>query len=103
MVRHEYCLTPREPLSTGSQPLATPPSCLARGPDASATAQSTLVVTGSRYGAVSDLWTTAVADALPRTGTSLSTTSSGQQSMLFEQGIGFRPDWEAVLHGLIGQ
>ncbi|TKG72114.1 alpha/beta hydrolase family protein [Prauserella endophytica] len=67
-------------------------------PDDSGRPRPTLVVTNGSDGALSDLWSGAgVAAALERDWNAFVYDGPGQQSMLFERGIGFRPDWEAVL------
>ncbi len=67
-------------------------------PDASGAARPTLVVTngsdGSLPGLISDA---AIPDALARGWNAFVYDGPGQQSMLFERGVPFRPDWEAVL------
>src|SRR6185437_69804 len=70
-------------------------------PDASGRARPTLVVTNGSDGAVSDLWTSAVAGALARDWNAFVYDGPGQQSMLFERETYFRPDWEAVLTPVI--
>lgn len=66
-------------------------------PDASGTPRPTLVVTNGSDGALSDLWVAAAAGALARGWNAYVYDGPGQQSMLFEHGVPFRPDWEAVL------
>ncbi|MFI5607424.1 hypothetical protein [Amycolatopsis sp. NPDC051903] len=66
-------------------------------PDTSGAPRPTLVVTNGSDGAISDLWTSAAAGALARGWNAFLYDGPGQQSMLFEQGTFFRPDWEAVL------
>lgn len=67
-------------------------------PDASGASRPTLVVTngsdGSLPGLVAD---GGVADALQRGWNAFVYDGPGQQSMLFQRGVPFRPDWEAVL------
>ncbi|MFN3601513.1 MAG: alpha/beta hydrolase family protein [Dietzia sp.] len=57
----------------------------------------TLVMVNGSDGATSGLWHNGAAGALARGYNVLIFDGPGQQSMLFERGIGFRPDWEAVL------
>jgi hypothetical protein len=66
-------------------------------PDASGTARPTLVITNGSDGALSGLWTFAAAGALERGWNAFVFDGPGQQSMLFERNVPFRPDWEAVL------
>ncbi|WP_236793123.1 S9 family peptidase [Amycolatopsis sp. GM8] len=67
-------------------------------PDASGQARPTLVVTNGSDGAISDLWSGGgVAAALKRGWNAFVYDGPGQQSLLFERGVPFRPDWEAVL------
>ncbi|MBK1783240.1 alpha/beta hydrolase family protein [Prauserella cavernicola] len=67
-------------------------------PDDSGRARPTLVVTNGSDGALSDLWSGAgVAAALGRDWNAFVYDGPGQQSMLFEHGTRFRPDWEDVL------
>jgi len=57
---------------------------------------ATLVVINGSDGSVSALWSAAAFGALARGYGVVLYDGPGQQSMLFERGIGFRPDWEAV-------
>lgn len=57
----------------------------------------TLVMVNGSDGATSGLWHNGAAGALARGYNVLLFDGPGQQSMLFERGIGFRPDWESVL------
>ncbi|MEU0540195.1 alpha/beta fold hydrolase [Nocardia sp. NPDC005978] len=57
----------------------------------------TLVMVNGSDGAISGLWASGAAAALDRGYHVLVFDGPGQQSMLFEHGIGFRPDWDAVL------
>ncbi|MCF8590392.1 alpha/beta hydrolase family protein [Gordonia liuliyuniae] len=57
----------------------------------------TLVMVNGSDGAISSMWGLGAAGALERGYNALVFDGPGQQSMLFEQGVGFRPDWEAVL------
>ncbi|GAA3966118.1 alpha/beta hydrolase family protein [Gordonia caeni] len=62
-----------------------------------AAVRPTLVMVNGSDGATSGLWSNGAAGALARGYTVLMFDGPGQQSMLFEHGVGFRPDWEAVL------
>lgn len=66
-------------------------------PDASGAPRATLVVTNGSDGSLSGLWATAVRPALDRGWNAYVFDGPGQQSLLFEQGVAFRHDWEAVL------
>jgi hypothetical protein len=66
-------------------------------PDTSGQARPTLIVTNGSDGAISSLWTSAAAGALARGWNAFLYDGPGQQSMLFERQIYFRPDWESVL------
>lgn len=66
-------------------------------PSADSSARPTLVLVNGSDGATSGLWSAGAAGALARGYNALIFDGPGQQSMLFERGIGFRPDWEAVL------
>lgn len=57
----------------------------------------TLVMVNGSDGAISGLWRAGASGALARGYNVLLFDGPGQQSMLFERGVGFRPDWEAVL------
>jgi hypothetical protein len=67
-----------------------------RRPDASGAARPTLVITNGSDGALTSLWAV-TAEALARRWNAAVFDGPGQQSMLFEHGVPFRPDWEAVL------
>ncbi|MGH1550252.1 alpha/beta hydrolase family protein [Leifsonia poae] len=56
-----------------------------------------LVVANGSDGPLTSLWASAVSGALRRGYDALVFDGPGQQSMLFERGVPFRPDWEAVL------
>ncbi|MFZ2530608.1 MAG: prolyl oligopeptidase family serine peptidase [Rhodococcus sp. (in: high G+C Gram-positive bacteria)] len=62
-----------------------------------ATARPTLIMVNGSDGAISGLWRSGASAALARGYHVLMFDGPGQQSMLFGRGIGFRPDWEAVL------
>lgn len=66
-------------------------------PDASGARRPTLVVTNGSDGALSGLWATCIRPALDRGWNAFVFDGPGQQSLLFERGIPFRHDWEAVL------
>ncbi|NVJ19993.1 dipeptidyl aminopeptidase [Myxococcus sp. AM011] len=66
-------------------------------PDASGTARPTLVMTNGSDGSLTSLWGTGASGALRRGFNTFVYDGPGQQSLLFERGIAFRPDWEAVL------
>jgi hypothetical protein len=57
----------------------------------------TIVFVNGSDGSISSLWGTGVAAALARGYDAYVFDGPGQQSMLFEQGVLFRPDWEHVL------
>ncbi|NUU07939.1 prolyl oligopeptidase family serine peptidase [Leifsonia sp. C5G2] len=75
------------------------PGYLFRSPGVAAEAASRplLVVVNGSDGALTSLWSSAVSGALRRGYDALVFDGPGQQSMLFERGVPFRPDWEAVL------
>lgn len=58
---------------------------------------ATLVTINGSDGSVSALWCVAAFGALRRGYGVVIYDGPGQQSMLFDRGVGFRPDWEAVL------
>jgi hypothetical protein len=66
-------------------------------PDASGQPRPTLVMTNGSDGAISDMWSTGAAGALKRGWNAFVYDGPGQQSLLFEHLVPFRPDWEAVL------
>jgi len=57
----------------------------------------TLIMVNGSDGPISALWGSGATDALARGYNVLLFDGPGQQSMLFERGVGFRPDWEAVI------
>jgi hypothetical protein len=75
---------------------STLPGYLLR-PDASCAPRPTFVMTNGSDGALSGLWASGAAAALERGWNAFVYDGPGQQSMLFERGTHFRPDWEAVL------
>lgn len=66
-------------------------------PAEDSTERPTLVMVNGSDGALSSVWCYGAAGALDRGYNVLLFDGPGQQSMLFERGVGFRPDWEAVL------
>jgi hypothetical protein len=78
----------------------TMPGYLLR-PDASGAARPTLVVTNGSDGTLPGLLGYGGAEALERGWNVFLFDGPGQQSMLFERGIPFRYDWEAVLTPVI--
>jgi hypothetical protein len=70
-------------------------------PDASGRPRPTLAIVNGSDGAVTGLWNEAAAGALQRDWNAYVFDGPGQQSMLFERGTTFRPDWEAVLTPVI--
>lgn len=57
----------------------------------------TLVMVNGSDGAISSMWSSGAAGGLARGYNVLLFDGPGQQSMLYEREVGFRPDWEAVL------
>jgi hypothetical protein len=70
-------------------------------PDTSGSARPTLVMTNGSDGSVADLWASGAAEALDRGWNAFVYDGPGQQSMLFERHVPFRPDWEAVLTPIV--
>jgi hypothetical protein len=66
-------------------------------PDTSDQSRPTLILTNGSDGAISDLWVCGAAGALARGWNAFVYDGPGQQSLLFERDVPFRPDWEAVL------
>ena len=66
-------------------------------PDAGGGRRPTLVMTNGSDGPLAGLWATGAAEALDRGWNAFVYDGPGQQSMLFERNVPFRPDWEAVL------
>ena len=60
-------------------------------------ARPTVVIVNGSDNAISGLWTNGASAALARGYNVLLFDGPGQQSMLFEKNIGFRPDWGPVL------
>ena len=65
-------------------------------PDGSGAARPTLVITNGSDGSLAALWGV-IKVALDRGWNAFAFDGPGQQSMLFERGVPFRHDWEAVL------
>jgi hypothetical protein len=70
-------------------------------PDPTGAARPTLVVTNGRDGSLPGLLEYGAAEALARGWNAFLFDGPGQQSMLFERGVPFRYDWEAVLTPVI--
>ena len=66
-------------------------------PDASGTPRPTFIMTNGSDGPMAGLIASGAAEALARGWNALVYDGPGQQSMLFERDVPFRPDWEAVL------
>lgn len=66
-------------------------------PDLNGTPRPVLVMNNGSDGSVSGLWCEGAEGALERGYAVLLFDGPGQQSMLFERGVPFRPDWEHVL------
>jgi hypothetical protein len=66
-------------------------------PDATGAARPTLVMTNGSDGSLPSLWAAGAAEALDRGWNAFVYDGPGQQSLLFERNVPFRPDWEAVL------
>ncbi|MER7760156.1 dipeptidyl aminopeptidase [Streptomyces sp. NPDC097619] len=66
-------------------------------PDASGAPRPTLVMTNGSDGTLPSLVSYGAEEALGRGWNAFLYDGPGQQSMLFEHGMPFRPDWEAVL------
>lgn len=70
-------------------------------PDATGAPRPTLVVTNGSDGSLPGLLGYGAAEALARGWNAFLFDGPGQQSMLFERGVPFRHDWEAVLTPVI--
>jgi hypothetical protein len=70
-------------------------------PDASGIKRPTLVMTNGSEGSKSGLWAWGVAATLARGWNAFIYDGPGQQNMLFDKGIPFRGDWEAVLTPIV--
>ncbi|MEQ3551616.1 hypothetical protein WIS52_14165 [Pseudonocardia nematodicida] len=66
-------------------------------PDATGAVRPTLVLTNGSDGSLADLWGSGAGEAVARDWNAFVYDGPGQQSMLFERGVPFRPDWETVL------
>jgi hypothetical protein len=66
-------------------------------PDSSGAARPTVVLTNGSDGSISALWATGASTAIERGYNAFLYDGPGQQSMLFQKGVPFRYDWEAVL------
>ena len=66
-------------------------------PSGAKKARPTLIMSNGSDGAISNMWSQGGASALARGYNFLAFDGPGQQSMLFEKGVPFRPDWEAVI------
>jgi hypothetical protein len=66
-------------------------------PDTSGTRRPTVVMTNGSEGSKSGLWAWGASSALARGWNVFIYDGPGQQTMLFDNGHPFRPDWEAVL------
>lgn len=66
-------------------------------PDDSMRARPTFVMNNGSDGSISGLWCEGAEGAIERGYNVLLFDGPGQQSMLFERGTSFRPDWEAVI------
>ncbi len=66
-------------------------------PDDGGAARPTIIVTNGSDGSLSALWGSIVEAGLSRGWNVAVFDGPGQQSMLFEKDVPFRPDWEAVL------
>jgi hypothetical protein len=64
-------------------------------------ARPTLIMNNGSDGPASAMWCQGGAAALARGYNYLSFDGPGQQSMLFEKGVPFRPDWEAVITPIV--
>ena len=64
-------------------------------------ARRTLVLNNGSDGPVTDMWSMGGADALARGWNVLTFDGPGQNATLHRLGIGFRPDWEAVIGPVI--
>jgi hypothetical protein len=76
---------------------ASLPGYFFRAPAADGGPRPVLVAVNGSDGALTSLWSAAVHGALRRGYHALVFDGPGQQSMLFEHGMPFRPDFEAVL------
>ena len=80
----------------------TMPGFFFRAPDAApGEARPLVVVNNGSDGATSQMWVQGGAAASERGYHWMTFDGPGQQALLFEQGVPFRPDWEAVLMPVI--
>ena len=70
-------------------------------PDATGVARPTLVMTNGSDGSLTDVYGSGATEALARGWNAFLYDGPGQQSLLFDRGVPFRPDWEAVLTPVI--
>jgi hypothetical protein len=70
-------------------------------PDNSGVKRPTLVMTNGSEGSKSGLWAWGVSSTLARGWNAFIYDGPGQQNMLFDRGIPFRYDWEAVLTPIV--
>ncbi|RYV51234.1 alpha/beta hydrolase family protein [Pengzhenrongella frigida] len=66
-------------------------------PDATGAPRPTMVVANGSDGSLPGLWAEGIRSGLERGWNVFVFDGPGQQSMLFERGVPFRPDWEKVL------
>ncbi len=78
----------------------TLPGYLVR-PDASGAKRPTVVLNNGSDGSISGLWATGASTAIERGYNAFLFDGPGQQSMLFDQGVPFRPDWEHVVTPIV--
>ncbi|QTD98514.1 alpha/beta hydrolase family protein [Streptomyces cyanogenus] len=86
---------PAEPVSIPYEDASLPGYLV--GPPGGSGPQSTLIVNNGSDGPISAAWTLIGAPAVARGYRVLLFDGPGQQSMLFERGVTFRPDWENVI------
>lgn len=79
---------------------ASLPGYLVR-PDSSGAQRPTVVLTNGSDGSISALWATGASTAIERGYNAFLYDGPGQQSMLFQKGVPFRYDWEAVLSPVV--
>ncbi|MFI6360353.1 alpha/beta hydrolase family protein [Streptomyces sp. NPDC050743] len=91
---------PAEPVSIPYEGTSLP-GYLVSPPDASGPLP-TLIVNNGSDGPVSSAWTLLGAPAVARGCRALLFDGPGQQSMLFAQGVPFRPDWKNVVTPVVG-
>jgi hypothetical protein len=70
-------------------------------PDSSGATRPTLIITNGIDGALSGLWSEGIKSGLERKWNVFVYDGPGQQSVLYQQKIPFRPDWEQVLTPII--